>query len=79
MHMELMSRLLDTERQYYTKSRRTGIYETLDKCFDISSRSKDEAIENAHLKRDLKMASLDGNINTVKQLSWGNIKFKEPM
>ncbi len=77
MHMELMSRLLDTERQFYTKSRRTGIYETLDKCFEISSRSKDEAIENAHFKRDLKMASLEGDIAQVKQLSWANIKFKE--
>ena len=47
MHMELMSRLLDTERQFQTKSRRIGIYETLDKCFEISSRSKEDAIENA--------------------------------
>ncbi len=26
MHLELMAKLLDTERQYYTKPRRTGIY-----------------------------------------------------
>jgi len=77
MHMELMSRLLDIERQFQTKSRRVGIYENLDKCFETSSRSKEEAIENAHLKRDFKIASSEGNIDTVKQLSWANIKFKE--
>jgi DNA sulfur modification protein DndC len=88
MHMELMSKLLDTERQFYTKSRRVGIYESLEKCFDSSSRSKEEAIENAHDKRDLKTAAVEGNVKTVKkkikelaekkqprQLSWGEIKF----
>ena len=59
MHLELMARLLDTERQYHAKSRR-GIYESLDKCFESSSRSKEDAIENAHYQRNLK--------NTVKAL-----------
>ncbi len=59
MHLELMARLLDTERQFHAKSRR-GIYESLDKCFESSSRSKEEAIENAHYQRNLK--------NTVKAL-----------
>lgn len=59
MHLELMARLLHTESQYHAKSRR-GIYESLDKCFASSSRSKDEAIENAHYQRNLK--------NTVKAL-----------
>ncbi len=75
MHLELMAKLLDTERQYHTKSRRVGIYETLEKCFDTSSRSKEEAIENAHLKRDLKNATGEGDVNAVKQLTWANIKF----
>ena len=56
MHLELMAKLLDTERQYYTKLRRTGIYGDLDKCFETSSRSRDEAIGNAHYQRNLKKA-----------------------
>ncbi|ACK73197.1 sulfurtransferase DndC [Gloeothece citriformis PCC 7424] len=67
MHLELMAKLLDTERQYYTKSRRTGIYGDLEKCFDTSSRSKDDAIGNAHLKRNLKTAVEDGDIESIKQ------------
>jgi len=53
MHLELMAKLLDTECRYHTKSRR-GIYETLEKCFDSSSRAKDDAIQNAHYQRNLK-------------------------
>ncbi|AFZ36045.1 sulfurtransferase DndC [Stanieria cyanosphaera PCC 7437] len=67
MHLELMSKLLDTERQFYTKSRRVGIYEKLEKCFDSSSRSKKEAIENAHDKRDLKTAALEGKVEEVRE------------
>ena len=77
MHLELMSKLLDTERQFYTKSRRNGIYETLEECFETSSRSQEEAIENAHLKRDLKTAADDGNVEKVKQLTWANMKFPQ--
>jgi DNA sulfur modification protein DndC len=77
MHLELMAKLLDTERQYYTKSYRTGIYNNLEKCFESSSRSKDEAIENAHLKRDLKTAASEGDIKKVKQLTWANLKFSK--
>ncbi|NBD15659.1 MAG: DNA phosphorothioation system sulfurtransferase DndC [Cyanobacteria bacterium] len=75
MHLELMAKLLDTERQYHTKSRRSGIYQSLEKCFETSSRSKEEAIENAHLKRDLKTAVEDKDAEKVKQLTWANIKF----
>ncbi len=75
MLLELMAKLLDTERQYYTKSRRIGIYDALEKCFETSSRSKEEALENARLKRDLKNAVSEGDAGKVKQLTWGNIKF----
>ncbi|AFZ45148.1 sulfurtransferase DndC [Halothece sp. PCC 7418] len=75
MHLELMAKLLDTERQYHTKSRRSGIYQSLEKCFETSSRSKEEAIENAHLKRDLKTAVEEKDAEKVKQLTWANIKF----
>ena len=75
MHLELMAKLLDTERQFHTKYRRVGIYESLEKCFDTSSRSKEEAIKNAHQKRDLKVASSQGDVEKVKQLTWGSMKF----
>ena len=75
MHLELMTKLLDTERQYHTKYRRVGIYESLEQCFNTSSRTKEEAIANAHHKRDLKAASQDGDVKKVKQLTWGSIKF----
>jgi DNA sulfur modification protein DndC len=76
MHLELMARLLDTERQFKKKTRRVGIYESLEKCFDTSSRSPEQAIANAHLKRDLRQAALEGDVATIrekfKQLSLGD-------
>ena len=71
MHLELMSKLLDTERQYKTMARRVGIYEALEKCFDTSSRSPEEAIANAHHKRNLKNAANQGDVDTIKQLTLG--------
>jgi DNA sulfur modification protein DndC len=75
MHLELMAKLLDTERQHATKSRR-GVFENLEKCFDSSSRSKEEAIAIAHEKRDLKEAASQGNVDKVKQLTWAQMKYK---
>jgi DNA sulfur modification protein DndC len=71
MHLELMSKLLDTEYQFRKKTRRVGIYDTLEKCFKTSSHSKEEAIENAHLERDLKIAINEGDMETYKE------KFKQ--
>ncbi|MBE9190840.1 DNA phosphorothioation system sulfurtransferase DndC [Gloeocapsopsis crepidinum LEGE 06123] len=76
MHLELMAKLLDTERQYRTMARRNGIFDALEKCFETSSRSKEEAIANAHYKRDLKNAAEQGNIETVRQLTWASLKFQ---
>ena len=67
MHLELMSKLLDTERQFKVKNRRLGIYEDLEKCFDTSSRSKEEAIANAHQKYELKTAAQQGDIEAVRE------------
>ncbi len=75
MHLELMAKLLDTERQYYTKARRVGLFEDLEKCFETSSRTKEEAIANAHLKRNLKLAAQEGDVETIKQLTWANMKY----
>ncbi|RUR73286.1 DNA phosphorothioation system sulfurtransferase DndC [Chlorogloeopsis fritschii PCC 9212] len=72
MHLELMAKLLDTERQFRKMARRVGIYDALEKCFDTSSRSQEEAIKNAYLKRDLKTAVAQGDVEKVKQLTLGD-------
>ncbi len=74
MHLELMAKLLDTERQYRKMTRRVGIYDTLQKCFETSSRSPEDAIKNAHLKRDLKTAIDQGDVEKVKQLTLGDFQ-----
>ncbi|OBU77942.1 sulfurtransferase DndC [Cylindrospermopsis raciborskii S07] len=67
MELELMAKLLDTERQFKKKTRRVGIFETLEKCFQTSSRSQQEAIDYAHFKRDLRLAASEGNVATIRQ------------
>jgi DNA sulfur modification protein DndC len=54
-------------------ARRVGIYDTLEKCFETSSRSQEEAIKNAHFKRDLKTAAGVGDVDKVKQLTLGDV------
>ncbi|MBM0740242.1 DNA phosphorothioation system sulfurtransferase DndC [Phormidium sp. CLA17] len=82
MHLELMSKLLDTERQYQLASNRSGILKDLKKCFDTSSRDKEAAIHVAHRDRDLKQAVQDGDAEAVKQLTEAtqesNIEVTEP-
>ncbi|OKH12210.1 sulfurtransferase DndC [Fischerella major NIES-592] len=73
MHLELMAKLLDTERQFRKKARRIGIYDALEKCFESSSRSFEEAVKNAYLKRDLKTAVTQGDVAKVKQLTLGDV------
>jgi DNA sulfur modification protein DndC len=92
MHLELMARLLDTERQFHAKSRR-GIYESLEKCFASSSRSREDAIDNAHYQRnvkntvkavkddtaeihDLRQAFEKSDRDEGKQLTWASLKFQ---
>ncbi|PLZ42780.1 sulfurtransferase DndC, partial [Fischerella thermalis WC542] len=77
MHLELMAKLLDTERQFRKKARRTGIYDALEKCFETSSRSLEEAVKNAYLKRDLKAAVNQGDVAKVKQLTLGDVVKEE--
>ncbi|PMB40670.1 sulfurtransferase DndC [Fischerella thermalis CCMEE 5205] len=77
MHLELMAKLLDTERQFRKKARRTGIYDALEKCFETSSRSQEEAVKNAYLKRDLKTAVTQGDVAKVKQLTLGDVVKEE--
>lgn len=73
MHLELMAKLLDTERQYRKMARRVGIYDALEKCFETSSLTKADAIKNARLKRDLKDAVDKADITKVKQLTLGDV------
>ncbi len=77
MHLELMAKLLDTERQYRKMARRQGIYETLEKCFKTSSRSQKDAVDNARLTRDLKTAVEQGDVGKVKQLTLGDVETKD--
>jgi putative sulfurtransferase DndC len=74
IHLELMNRLLDTERQFQTMSRRVGLYEELEKWCEINSASKDEAVENAKHTRNLKQAATQGDVDTVKQLTTGKTR-----
>ncbi|MBD1876721.1 DNA phosphorothioation system sulfurtransferase DndC [Nodosilinea sp. FACHB-131] len=68
MELELMVRLLDTERQFQTMSRRVGVLDALEKCFDTSSRSQNEAMESAKAIRQIKQAAKDGDIEVVKSI-----------
>ncbi|MEP0885257.1 DNA phosphorothioation system sulfurtransferase DndC [Microcoleus sp. FACHB-SPT15] len=78
MHLELMNRLLDTERQFQTMSRRVGLYEKLDKCCEINFDSKDEALLNAHRTRNLKQAATQGDVDTIRQLTTDKAKPSNP-
>jgi DNA sulfur modification protein DndC len=66
MHFELMSKLLDTERQYHIQSHRRGIYQSLEKCFHSSSRNQEEAINKAMQIRELQTAVSTRNVEEVK-------------
>jgi DNA sulfur modification protein DndC len=68
MHLELLTKLLNTERQHHLAINRSGILKDLKRCFETSARNKEEAIEAAHRDRDLKLAAQTGDIQTVKQL-----------
>jgi len=78
MHLELMTKLLDTERQYFTKVRRVGIYQSLENCFNTSSRCQEDAIANAKYIQEVKEAAQTGDVKVLQQkLTWGNLKFSQ--
>lgn len=89
MQLELLAKLMDTERQYHLKGNRKGIYEALEKCFNASSRDKQEALDNAYFKRDLREKAKTGDVDEMRKLldkqeetlptpTWASIKFKTP-
>lgn len=91
MHLQLMASLLGETSKTYLKARRTNVFKPLEKAFQSSSRSKDEALTNAHEKRVLTAAIeskdsgesgaveikklMSKDAEAGKQLSWGDIKF----
>jgi DNA sulfur modification protein DndC len=74
MYLELVARLLDTERKYQTMSRRTGIYKALEGCFESSGLAKEPAIQRAETIRELKEAEREGDVE-VFQNAWAALKF----
>jgi DNA sulfur modification protein DndC len=91
VHFELVRKLLGAENDFNLKSRRVGILDTLENCFDNNSRDEVESIEAAKTKRKIKDAIQDADIYAVKQLlvldsetqeenpkSWADMKFKKP-
>jgi DNA sulfur modification protein DndC len=74
MYLELVARLLDTERKYQTMSRRTGIYKALEGCFESSGLAKEPAIQRAETIRELKEAEKEGDVE-VFQNAWAALKF----
>src|SRR5919202_232536 len=79
LHLELMNRLLDTERQFQSiSSRPVGIYEKLEKCCEINFGSKDEALATARRTRSIKKAATEGDVETVRQLTTGKASQSKP-
>lgn len=74
MERELMVRLLDTERQFQTMSRRVGVLDALEKCFETSSRSQEEAMETAKAFREIKQAAKAGDVETLKTIATEDIR-----
>ncbi len=77
LRLELITRLLDIERQYYTKIRRVGIYKALEKCLETTPLSKEEAIARALKLRKVRKAARNKDTKALqKTISWGEIKFR---
>jgi DNA sulfur modification protein DndC len=67
MHLELVTKLLGTERQHQTSLNRTKIYKDLEKCFETAGLDKEAAIDRAHQIRNLKQASDNADLKSVKK------------
>ncbi len=68
MELELLAKLLNTERHYQNKSNRLGIYDALEKCFKTSSRPQEDAIQQAHYRRAISSAVQEGDAAKVREL-----------
>ncbi len=68
MHFELITRLLGTEQHYQRHTRRVGIFDALEKCFESSSRNKEEAIGEAKAEREVKEALIYLHVVRIAQI-----------
>ncbi|MBJ7900730.1 MAG: DNA phosphorothioation system sulfurtransferase DndC [Cyanobacteria bacterium RI_101] len=84
IQLELLAKLLDTERQYQLKSNRKGVYEALETCFETSSRDQENALNQARFQREVRAKAKDGDAQGLEKLleagaaNWGQIKFAPP-
>ena len=67
MYLELMSSLLDTERQYRTMSKRIGIFDALDKCFQRSSHTESDAIAKAQRQYQINQSLKNYDTDELKK------------
>ncbi|NJK38815.1 MAG: DNA phosphorothioation system sulfurtransferase DndC [Oscillatoriales cyanobacterium RM2_1_1] len=84
LHLELLARLLSTERQFLTRGNRKNLYNRLEACFESCSRSQEEAFNVAHQERELQEfknqhQAHPGDIEQARQLKdWTSMKFGAP-
>jgi len=69
LYLELLAKLLDTERKYQTMSRRTGVYKALEACFETSALPKAAAVQQAEAIREMKQAQGGGNSKSKRSAS----------
>ena len=62
-----MSSLLDTERQYRTMSKRIGIFDALDKCFQRSSHTESDAIAKAQRQYQINQSLKNYDTDELKK------------
>jgi DNA sulfur modification protein DndC len=73
LHFELVRELLDVERSYRTKARRSNLFERIEKAFRKSFyESADDAIQRAAKKRDF-----NDVLDEIKQGRQGGLEFEE--
>ncbi|MBD2094470.1 DNA phosphorothioation system sulfurtransferase DndC [Trichocoleus sp. FACHB-591] len=73
LHLELMAKLLSTERNFQSMSRRAGLYEALEDCLESCCSLIDNPIAEAIEDRNIKKSAESGDVKTVK--TWAETKF----
>ncbi|RZM79141.1 hypothetical protein [Leptolyngbya iicbica] len=78
LYLELLAKLLDTERKYQTMSRRTGVYKDLAACFETSALPRAAAIQQAETIREMKQAQGGNRSKSKKKGQDNKRKAEEP-
>jgi len=73
LHLELMAKLLGTERKFQVMSRRVGLYEALERCLESCCGLVEHPIQEAIADRALQKSAETGDVATVK--TWAAMKF----